>query len=290
MTAHEEILSLLSGSPELHQYLLAHPEKLRTADYADIAAGAPIRLTEKLRLLLNLLLSRPKREEDSKLLKCYTACLNAAILAQGSRKLGIFSAELWRNGELIDGPYYAFSMKELQKGISDYRTEIDGDTNGLHWEIDRYCRAADSEDAGFVCPEYTYFAAWNGEIHYFLHNTGVKGSRSRIEDAFGAGSVHLNLPTPYHPGDILKIGGPPYASAPRYCMLTEVGDDCCGIQCLYPDKDGRIGRGALKHGHYFPEYTDEMQLLSPLYCAEVYTGVLPETCGFMRNPARGDCK
>lgn len=279
MTAREEILALLSGSPELHQYLLTHPEKLRTADYADIAAGAPIRLTQKLRLLLNLLLSRPKSEEDSTLLKRYTACLNAAILAQDSRKPGIFSAELWSGSELLDGPYHAFSAEAIQQGISDYRTESDGDPSGLRWKIERYCRAADTKDAGFVCPEYTYFAAWNGEIHYFLHNTGAKESRSRIEDAFGAASVHLNLPSPYRPGDILKIGGPPYTSAPRYCMLTEVGDDCCGIQCIYPDKDGQIGHGALKHGHYFSGYADEGQLLSPLYCTKVYPGVLPEMFG-----------
>lgn len=40
MTIFEEILSLLSGSPELHAYLLARPEKLQTTDYADIIAGA----------------------------------------------------------------------------------------------------------------------------------------------------------------------------------------------------------------------------------------------------------
>ena len=42
MTIFEEILSLLSGSPELHAYLLARPEKLQTTDYADIITGAPI--------------------------------------------------------------------------------------------------------------------------------------------------------------------------------------------------------------------------------------------------------
>ena len=32
MTIFEEILNLLSGSPELHAYLLARPEQLRTTD------------------------------------------------------------------------------------------------------------------------------------------------------------------------------------------------------------------------------------------------------------------
>ena len=51
MTIPEEILSLLSGSPELHAYLLARPEQLQTTDYADIITDAPIALTEKGRLL-----------------------------------------------------------------------------------------------------------------------------------------------------------------------------------------------------------------------------------------------
>ena len=43
MTIFEEILGLLSGSPELHAYLLARPEQLQTTDYADIITGAPVR-------------------------------------------------------------------------------------------------------------------------------------------------------------------------------------------------------------------------------------------------------
>ena len=40
MTAREEVLHLLSGSPEMYAYLLTRPEKLRAADYADIIAGS----------------------------------------------------------------------------------------------------------------------------------------------------------------------------------------------------------------------------------------------------------
>ena len=54
MTAREEVLHLLSGSPELYAYLLTRPEKLRAADYADIIAGAPASLTEKAQLLERL--------------------------------------------------------------------------------------------------------------------------------------------------------------------------------------------------------------------------------------------
>ena len=84
----------------------------------------------------------------------------------------------------------------------------------------------------------------------------------------------MNLPVPYRPGDILEVGCAPYVSEPHYCILTEVGDDCCGVQCLYPGENGRIEFGALKHGHYFSGCFDRKQYLSPLYGAKIYTGEL----------------
>lgn len=43
MTIFEEILGLLSGSPELHAYLLACPEQLQTTDYPISSAVRPLR-------------------------------------------------------------------------------------------------------------------------------------------------------------------------------------------------------------------------------------------------------
>jgi hypothetical protein len=92
----------------------------------------------------------------------------------------------------------------------------------------------------------------------------------------------LNLPVPYRPGDILEVGCAPYVSEPHYCILTEVGDDCCGVQCLYPGENGRIEFGALKHGHYFSGCFDRKQYLSPLYGAKIYTGELSGEYKFMK--------
>ena len=77
MTIFEEILSLLSGSPELHAYLLARPEKLQTTDYANIITGAPIALTEKGRLLEHLS-GHMAHSKDAGLIRDYSACLNTA--------------------------------------------------------------------------------------------------------------------------------------------------------------------------------------------------------------------
>ena len=74
MTIFEEILGLLSGSPELHAYLLACPEQLQTTDYAHIISGAPIALTEKGRLLERLsehMTHSERRRSDSGLQRLF---------------------------------------------------------------------------------------------------------------------------------------------------------------------------------------------------------------------------
>ena len=48
-----EILDLIE-SPELHEYLIKHTERLRLRDYVSIIAGAPISLNRKQRLLHRL--------------------------------------------------------------------------------------------------------------------------------------------------------------------------------------------------------------------------------------------
>ena len=101
MTILEEILGLLSGSPELHAYLLARPEQLQTTDYADIITGAPIALTEKGRLLERLS-GHMAHSKDADLIRDYSACLHMALQALESKEAA-FSVELWKDGEQLDG-------------------------------------------------------------------------------------------------------------------------------------------------------------------------------------------
>ena len=282
MTIFEEILSLLSGSPELHAYLLEHPEKLRATDYADIITGAPIALTEKGRLL-GRLSEHMTHSEDADLIRDYSACLNMARQALESREAA-FSVELWKDGEQLDGPYIAFSMEEARRAIARYREywamDADDET-ATYWRIEQYRQGGASDPEGFARPEYTFAAAPNGEVQYFMHDPQNRRG-AWAEGAFGRDSVHLNLPVPYRPGDILEVGCAPYVSEPHYCILTEVGDDCCGVQCLYPGENGYIEFGALKHGHYFSGCFDRKQYLSPLYGAKIYTGELSGECKFMK--------
>lgn len=292
MTIHEEIFCLLSGSPELHAYLLTHPEKLQATDYADIIAGAPIALIEKVRLLERLS-GHMAHGKDTDLIRDYSACLNVARQALGS-KAAVFSVELWEDGEQLDGPYIALSMEEVQSAITQYQKELTEDWANLYWRIEQYRPGGVPGFDGFSRPVYTFIAVPNGEVQYYLHDPQNRRG-AWAEDAFGQGAVHLNLPVPYRPGDILEVNCAPYVSGVHYCLLTEVGDDCCGVQCLYPSKSGHIEFGALKHGHYFPGCFDRRQYLSPLYGAKIYTGELPAECKFMKplseklykNPAFG---
>lgn len=276
MTIFEEILGLLSGSPELHAYLLARPEQLQTTDYAHIITGAPIALTEKGRLLERLS-EHMTHSEDAGLIRDYSACLHMALQALESKD-ATFSVELWMDGEQLDGPYIALSVEEVQHAIPKYWEN--GDKAIAYWRIEQYRQGGTSEPEGFACPEYTFAADPNGEVQYFMHDP-QKRRGVWAEGAFGGDALHLNLPVPYRPGDILEVGCAPYVSKPDYCILTEVGEDCCDVQCLYPCEDGCIEFGALKHGRYFFSCYYASRYISLLYGTRVYAGELPRECEFM---------
>lgn len=276
MTIFEEILGLLSGSPELHAYLLARPEQLQTTDYAHIITGAPIALTEKGRLLERLS-EHMTHSEDAGLIRDYSACLHMALQALESKD-ATFSVELWMDGEQLDGPYIALSVEEVQHAIPKYWEN--GDKAIAYWRIEQYRQGGTSEPEGFACPEYTFAADPNGEVQYFMHDP-QKRRGVWAEGAFGGDALHLNLPVPYRPGDILEVGYAPYVSKPDYCILTEVGEDCCDVQCLYPCEDGCIEFGALKHGRYFFSCYYASRYISLLYGTRVYAGELPRECEFM---------
>ena len=114
----------------------------------------------------------------------------------------------------------------------------------------------------------------DGEVQYYIHewnsSNHLNGLSGRmVEDQFFSVSPDLNLPVPYHPGDVLFIDCRPYAPGAFYCRLKEVGDDCCGIQCEYVDEEGNMETGALKHGDYFFNHREVEQYLSPLYRARI---------------------
>ena len=230
-----------------------------------------------------------RREPDK--VADYIAALNSATAAlENSGNETVLSVVLRRCGvdSFVDGAYYAASAESARRAIREYVSECsDCDWGHMYWEMKLYRRSDASESGGFMRTEYIYIAEPNGEIQYFLHNYGRRGKTkyyTRAEETFGERSADLNLPVPYRPGDILKIDCSPYTDGVHYCILTEVGDDCCGVRCMYPVFDGRIGHGALKHGNYISESACGIkQYLSPLYRARICVEELPESCRFMKS-------
>ena len=230
-----------------------------------------------------------RREPDK--VADYIAALDSATAAlENSGNETVLSVVLRRCGvdSFVDGAYYAASAESARRAIREYVSECsDSDWGHMYWEMKLYRRSDALESGGFMRTEYIYIAEPNGETQYFLHNYGRRGKTkyyTRAEEAFGERSADLNLPVPYRPGDILKIDCSPYTDGVHYCILTEVGDDCCGVRCMYPVFDGRIGQGALKHGNYISESACGIkQYLSPLYRARICVEELHESCRFMKS-------
>lgn len=88
---------------------------------------------------------------------------------------------------------------------------------------------------------------------------------------FGA---DLNLPVPFKAGDLLEFDGFPFG--PKcHVLILDIGDnnDCCCVQGLAINEEGKWRCGAVKHGmisyDYFPKN-------SYLYSARIFEGELPE--------------
>lgn len=222
MTIFEEILGLLSGSPELHAYLLACPEQLQTTDYAHIISGAPIALTEKGRLLERLS-EHMTHSEDAGLIRDYSACLKTALQALESKEAA-FSAELWKDGEQLDGPYIALSVEEVQRAIPKYWE--DGDKAIAYWRIEQYRQGGASEPEGFACPEYTFAADPNGEVQYFMHDY----ARSQKTPACVGGGRFRRRLCPFESAGTVS---------PRRHSGSQLRPLCFGAALLYSDRGGQ---------------------------------------------------
>lgn len=218
MTIFEEILGLLSGSPELHAYLLARPEQLQTTDYADIITGAPIALTEKGRLLERLS-EHMTHSEDAGLIRDYSACLHMALQALESKDAA-FSAELWKDGEQLDGPYIALSVEEVQHAIPKYWEN--GDKAIAYWSIEQYRQGGASDPDGFARPEYTFAADPNGEVQYFMHDP-------KKRRCVGGGRFRRRL-CPFESAGTVS---------PRRHSGSQLRPLCFGAALLYSDRGGR---------------------------------------------------
>ena len=274
-----KILDLIE-SPELHAYLMENTERLRLKDYVSIIAGAPISLKRKQGLLHSMEETSGLKQQDMDYIKLCCECVDLAVRYLTMKSEIIFLIQLMgyddNKSEVADGPYIASSLSSAKRAVRNYYEEEPGtEWQTLYWRMELYVvKQNENKKTEFLSPEYTYIMDKDGEIPYFIHERrslnyfkGCLGSM--VEDQFHSVCPNLNLPVPYQPGDVLFIDCRPYAPAAFYCLLKEVGDDCCGIQCEYVNPEGEIETGALKHGDYFLNHRETYQYLSPLYRAKI---------------------
>lgn len=80
----------------------------------------------------------------------------------------------------------------------------------------------------------------------------------------------------------MRINCLSYAPESTYCLV--IGKMKSGeVFCLYPTVFGNVGIGEINNGYYYENYNYCCQYLPPLFCAEKYTGELPENCAFMKK-------
>lgn len=272
-----EIISLIDAKT-MKNYLLENRDKLKTEHYRDIVVGAPVALVRK-----RALLTRLAAETEDEAVQDYLEPLYAAVdslyrVTPGESILLVANVFPDDPGEdVFPVATYAAVRKAIAAYNAEWQKDGEDDPVAWYWELRLYRLLPD----GTAQMAYTYICARDGEPQYFRR----RDRNTLMGRHFGAPVPELNLPVPYRPGDILSVDCRPYTRG-AYCLILEVGDDCCGVQCLFRDKAGRLRTGAFKHGHYLEGAYDKRQYLSPLYRAEPYAGQLPEEYAFLEPLAR----
>lgn len=235
----------------------------------------------KLGLLHKLRATTDLKQRDMEYMKLCCECMNQAVRYLTMESRTIFLIQLMgydddNKSDIMDGPYIMTSLEDMKKAVQEYYwNDFDSTWETLYWRVELYLDGKNEiKKNEFLSPMYTYIMDKAGEIQYFIHEklslNYLKGPLgSMVERQFYSVCPDLNLPVPYQPGDVLFIDCRPYAPGAFYCLLKEVGDDCCGIQCEYVNPKGEVETGALKHGDYFFNHREVYQYLSPLYKARI---------------------
>lgn len=267
----EEILTLIE-SPELREYLMEAPEKLSDIRYAQIIAGASIAIGRKAELLHRL--AQSGAGDVTKYAAFLDGVLNLLAHVKPSTHTLLVYPMVYDPTEKtvteFGGPFPIRDLHAVQYAIRNYNDENMQDSEFPHyWKIEIYDFSTNHKT--FPEPLINCICNSEGEIQY------IKAiPKNIIANDFGSDVPNLNLPVPYQPGDILEVDCRPYVSKVAYCLITEVGDDCCGVQCVFPCANDKPDFGAFKHGNFFDEAYQMPVYMSPLYRSRVVHEALPE--------------
>lgn len=172
------------------------------------------------------------------------------------------------------GPYLTWEY--LFERIHEFLGYLEDEERELTWfNVEKWS----PDGAGRLINEFDYTIV-GGDICYCSCN--ALSAREQFEfDTY----QDVNLPVPFHAGDIVTVDCHPYAPI-SHVIVLEVGDnwDCCCFQALHRKDDGTWDIGAVKHGHIFPGHHSSG--FSPLYRMTVFHGQLPEEERFLELVSR----
>lgn len=259
-----KLLRKLFPSQEMADYLAG--QELSDEVLIEIIAGAPIALQEKLGILRSLI--RQENDPFDRLAHEINEALHALNTNPGEF---FYVKNGWPDydvGEADIDPMEPYPdleraicginqfLKEEREIYQDYMEEEECNEDSCYWFILEKWTL--SKEGKYVCP-YNYIVV-NGEVLYFEKGAYEGLCLSNLPYS----SVNLNLPIPFHPGDIVRLDCVPFAFRAN-AVLLEVGNNsgCCSVQAMFRNENGTWSVGALKHSHVFPNFYEP--LFSPLY-------------------------
>lgn len=296
---YREILRVCFRSEEMAAYLEDHPVSKYTA--IEIVLKAPVGLEEKAMLLDKIALtdkSSPETSEmpvdEEKQISAYllrkllierrTAKEHADAIRRALDALKLKPGEIlckrehWFDEDIMEEEYGYGVLFQTMEAAADYMRreleyELDGDEPDDDvcpgWtELEKWAPG----ENGMMENPYTFYL-FNDKVVYFTENRLWRDGLSWLPESrvYAGGDLDLNLSVPFRPGDIVEVNCLPFVPV-RRVLLLEIGDDCCGVTCLYHAEDGRWKTGALKHGLF----TDTFNFhISPLYRITSFSGILP---------------
>lgn len=161
-------------------------------------------------------------------------------------------------------PY--LTWEHIFERIQEYLGYLEDDEKELTWfNVEKWS----PDGTGRLKNDYDY-TVFGTEVCYVTHNSSPRWDWPGFST-----DRDLNLPVPFHSGDIVTIDCRPFAPV-SHAVILEIGDnrDCCCLQALYHADDGIWDTGAVKHGFILPKHTSAG--LSPLYRLSSFRGKLQD--------------
>lgn len=262
------IINEFVKSPEMRGYYKNNP--LTELELIDLIINAPKSLEKKKEALSQLLLKCADKDEAA-LLFGYILEIQDALDALAARPGEVFNLiECWYDNETLcekesTGTLFA-SFEAALTYLRKLMAEEEWKDDTTCWTIIEKWIPAES---GQMEKTYEYILIKDAIVDFRNNDTDtnvlVGGVPLRISSRNPL-DVHLNLPIPFKPGDIVALDCRPFAPV-KPALLLEVSDDCCGVQMLY-EHDGMLNMdvydtAALKHGHGYKDAW-EHEYLHPL--------------------------